>query len=93
MLTKLLSRAEMVASPEALAALTIVSIKLYELAKHLQKFQGHIVYSGDCTKHECDAAAVSQELGVNSTSVQELNNCLAHGALRTGACHHGCRCD
>ena len=123
MVTKLLSRAEMLASPEALAALrseadglrsvpvwdesnpreysevqkeakhsgakvhfgrlmTIVSIKFYELAKHLQKLKGRIVYRGDCAKDEYGAAAVYQELGANPTSVQGLNNCLAYGALQ-----------
>ena len=123
MVTKLLSRAEMLASPEALAALrseadglravpvwdetnpkeyadvqkeakssgakvhfgrlmTIVSIKFYELAKHLQKLKGRIVYRGDCAKDEYEAAAVYQELGANPTSVQGLNNCLAYGALQ-----------
>ena len=30
--------------------MTIVSIKFYELAKHLQKLKGRIVYRGDCAK-------------------------------------------
>ena len=98
-MTKLLSRAEMLASPKALAAvraeadglrsvptwdenhprefedvrsesrksgvkvhfgklMTIASIKFYELAKHLQKMKGRIVYRGDCAKDEEGAAAV-----------------------------------
>ncbi|CAE7497217.1 unnamed protein product [Symbiodinium microadriaticum] len=59
--------------------MTIVSIKFYELAKHLQKLKGRIVYRGDCAKDEYGAAAVYQELGANPTSVQGLNNCLAYG--------------
>ena len=119
---KLLSRAEMLASPEALAAIrseadglrsvpvwdeqrprefkdvqsearasgtkvhfgklmTIASIKFYELAKHLQKVKGRIVYRGDCAKDEEGAAAVYRELGANPTSVQGLNACMAYGAL------------
>ena len=122
MVTKLLSRAEMLASPEALAAvraeadglrsvptwdedhprefedvrsesrksgvkvhfgrlMTIASIKFYELAKHLQKMKGRIVYRGDCAKDEEGAAAVYRELGANPTSVQGLNACMAYGAL------------
>lgn len=93
MVTKLLSKAEMLSDPEALAAvraeadglvkagtwdlssvrekedvraeakrdgvsvhfgqlMTIASIKFYELAKHLQKMKGRIVYPGDCAKDE-----------------------------------------
>ena len=122
LVTKLLSRAEMLASPEALAAIrseadglrsvpvwdeqrprefkdvqsearasgtkvhfgklmTIASIKFYELAKHLQKVKGRIVYRGDCAKDEEGAAAVYRELGANPTSVQGLNACMAYGAL------------
>ena len=120
LVTKLLSRAEMLASPEALAAIrseadglrsfpvnalahskmfslklalvartkvhfgklmTIASIKFYELAKHLQKVKGRIVYRGDCAKDEEGATAVYRELGANPTSVQGLNACVAYGAL------------
>ena len=122
MVTKLLSRAEMLASPEALAAvraeadglrsvptrdedhprefedvrsesrksgmkvhfgklMTIASIKFYELAKHLQKMKGRIVYRGDCAKDEEGAAAVYRELGANPTSVQGLNACMAYGPM------------
>ncbi|CAE7750010.1 unnamed protein product [Symbiodinium sp. CCMP2592] len=93
MVTKLLSRAEMLSSPEALNAvkqeadglravpvwdetnpqeyasvqararrtgtkvhfgklMSIASIKFWELAKHLQKVKGRIVYRGDCAKDE-----------------------------------------
>ena len=96
MVTKLLSRAEMLASPEALKQeatglqdvgvwdsstvwekaevaaqarqsgikvhqvhfgqlMTIASIKFYELAKHLQKVKGRIVFRGDCAKDEAGA--------------------------------------
>ena len=120
--TKLLSPAEMLSSPEALAAvraeadglrsvpawdednpkkfedvrnesrksgvkarfgklMTIASIKFYELAKHLQKMKGWIVYRGDRAKDEEGAAAVYRELGGNPTSVQSLNACMADGAL------------
>ena len=122
MVTKLLSRSEMLASPEALSAvrkeaeglekagtwdlnsvreqadvrseakktgisvhfgqlMTIASIKFYELAKHLQKMKGRIVYRGDCAKDEHGSAAVYQELGANPTSVQNLNACIAYGSL------------
>ena len=122
MVTKLLSRTEMLNTPEALQAvreeaagleeggcwdkdtvrehadvkaearrtgvkvhfgqlMTIASIKFHELAKHLQKMKGRIVYRGDCAKDEMGAAAVYQELGANPTSVQGLNNCLAYGSL------------
>ena len=122
MVTKLLSRAEMLASPEALAAagaeadglrsvptwdennprefedvrsesrksgikvhfgklMTIASIKFYELAKHLQKMKGRIVYQGDCAKDQEGAAAVYRELGANPTSVQGLDACMAYRAL------------
>ena len=122
MVTKLLSRAEMLSTPQALDAvkaeadglikagtwsldsvrekedvraeakrtgvsvhfgqlMTIASIKFFELAQHLQKMKGRIVYRGDCAKDEHGAAAVSQELGANPTSVQGLNACLAYGSL------------
>ncbi|CAE7293066.1 GIP [Symbiodinium sp. CCMP2592] len=122
MVTKLLSRAEMLSSPEALNAvkqeadglravpvwdetnpqeyasvqaqarrtgtkvhfgklMSIASIKFWELAKHLQKVKGRIVYRGDCAKDEEGAAAVYRELGANPTSVQGLNACLAYGSL------------
>ena len=121
MVTRLLSRAEMLASPEALEAvrlatglekagawdlnsvreydqvaaearrssikvhfgqlMSLASVKFAELAKHLQKMKGRIVYRGDCAKDEHGAAAVYQELGANPTSVQGLNNCLAYGFL------------
>ena len=61
--------------------MTIASIKFYELAQHLQKMKGRIVYRGDCAKDEHGSAAVYQELGANPTSVQGLNACLAYGAL------------
>ena len=61
--------------------MTIASIKFFELAQHLQKMKGRIVYRGDCAKDEHGAAAVYQELGANPTSVQGLNACLAYGAL------------
>ena len=104
MVTRLLSRAEMLASPEALEAvrleatglekagvwdlnsvreydqvaaearrssikvhfgqlMSLASVKFAELAKHLQKMKGRIVYRGDCAKDEHGAAAVYQELG------------------------------
>ena len=118
MVTKLLSRAEMLSNPKALEAIraeadglvkagssvrekedvrkeakasgvsvhfgqlmTIASIKFYELADHLHKMKGRIVYRGDCAKDEHGAAAVYQELGANPTSVQRLNACLAYGSL------------
>ena len=115
--TKLLSRAEMLSSPEALQAvkaeadglvakgtwdlssvreqddvrseakatgtsvhfgqlMTIASIKFHELAKHLRKVKGTIVYRGDAAKDELGFAAVYQELGANPTSVQGLNATL-----------------
>ena len=55
--------------------------KFNELAKHLQKMKGRIVYRGDCAKDEEGAAAVYRELGANPTSVQGLNACMAYGAL------------
>ena len=122
MVTKLLSRAEMLSSPEALEAIrqeaaglrsvpvwdeenprefadvqaqarrtgtkvhfgklmSIASIRFWELAKHLPKVKGRIVYRGDCAKDEEGAAAVYRELGANPTSVQGLNACLACGSL------------
>jgi hypothetical protein len=122
MVTKLLSRAEMLSNPKALEAvkaeadglikagtwsldsvrekedvraeakrtgvsvhfgqlMTIASIKLYELAQHLQKMKGRIVYRGDCAKDEHGAAAVYQEVRANPTAVQGLNACLAYGSL------------
>eukprot|EP00435_Cladocopium_sp_Y103_P068276 s2538_g31.t1 len=118
MVTKLLSRSEMLSDPEAMKAvkaeadakcwdeasvrekdevrdeakksgvsvhfgqlMTIASIKFYELAKHLQKTKGRIVYHHDCAKDEHGAAAVYQELGANPTSVQGLNACLAYGCI------------
>ena len=122
MVTKLLSRAEMLSNPLALEAvkveadglikagtwsldsvsekeevraeakrtgvsvhfgqlMTIASIKFFELAQHLHKMKGRIVYRGDCAKDEHSAAAVYQELGANPTSVQGLNACLAYGSL------------
>ena len=61
--------------------MTIASIKFYELADHLHKMKGRIVYRGDCAKDEHGAAAVYQEFGANPTSVQGLNACLAYGWL------------
>ena len=61
--------------------MSIASIKFWELAKHLQKVKGRIVYRGDCAKDEEGAAAVYRELGANPTSVQGLNACLAYGSL------------
>ena len=57
--------------------MTKASIKFYELAKHLQKMKGRIVYRGD----EEGAAAVYRTLGANPTSVQGLKACVAYGAL------------
>jgi len=42
--------------------MTIASLKFYELADHLHKMKGRIVYRGDCAKDEHRAAAVYQEL-------------------------------
>ena len=127
LVTKLLSRSEMLSNPEALKAvkaeaeglvkagawdlnsvrefedvkseakankvsvhfgklMTIASIKFYELAQHLQKMKGRIVYRGDCAKDEYGAAAVYQELGANPTSIQGLNACLAYGSLPGNRC-------
>ncbi len=61
--------------------MTIASIKFYELASHLQKMKGPIVYRGDCAKDEHGSAAVYQELGANPASVQGLNACIACGTL------------
>ena len=61
--------------------MTIASIKFFELAQHLQKMKGRIVYRGDCAKDEHGAAAVYQEPEANPTSVQGPNVCLAYGAL------------
>ena len=62
--------------------MTIASINFFfELAEHLHKLKGRIVYRGDCAKDEHGAAAVYQELGANPTSVQDLNACLAYGSL------------
>jgi hypothetical protein len=61
--------------------MTIASLKFYELADHLHKMKGRIVYRGDCAKDEHRAAAVYQELGANPTSAQGLNACLANGSL------------
>ena len=61
--------------------MTIASIKFFELAQHLQKMKGRIMYRGDCAKDEHGAAAAYQELGANPTSVQGLNACLAYGTL------------
>ena len=61
--------------------MTSASTKFSELAKHLQKMKGRIVYRGDCAKDEEGAAAVYRELGANPTSVQGLNACMAYGAL------------
>ena len=43
--------------------MTIAPIKFDELAQHLQKMQGRIVYFGDCAKDENGVAAVYQALG------------------------------
>ena len=53
----------------------IQAIKFYELAKHLQKMKGRIVYRGDCAKDEEGAAAVYRGLGANA-------RCM-HGLRRT----------
>ena len=60
--------------------MTIASVKFFELAKHLQKMNGRIVYRGDCAKDEYGSAAAYQELGANPTSVQGLNACIAYMA-------------
>ena len=69
--------------------MTIASIKFYELAQHLQKMKGRIVYRGDCAKDEHGVAAVYQELGANPTSVQGLNACLVYGSLPGNAATAG----
>ena len=61
--------------------MTITSIKVYELAKHLQKMKDRIIYRSDCAKNEEGAAAEYRELGTNPTSVQGFNACMAYGAL------------
>ena len=61
--------------------MTIASIQFYELARHLQKMKGRIVYRGNCAKDEEGAAAVYRELGANPTLVRGLNVCMAYGAL------------
>ena len=66
--------------------MSIASIKFWELAKHLQKVKGRIVYRGDCAKDEHGAAAVYQELGANPTSVQGLNACIAYGSAPGNIC-------
>lgn len=66
--------------------MTIASIKFFELAQHLHKLKGRIVYRGDCAKDEHGAAAVYQEFGANPTSVQGLNACLAYGSLPGHRC-------
>ena len=127
MVTKLLSRAEMLANPKAVEKvkeeatsltdigtwdldsvqeydavkaeakaskvsvhfgrlMTIASIKFWELAEHLHKMKGRIVYRGDCARDENGVAAVYEELGANPTSVQGLNACLAYGSLPGHAC-------
>ena len=65
--------------------MTIASIKFYELAKHLRKMKGRIVYRGDCDKDEEGAAAVYRELGANPTSVQGLNTLSLPGNQTTTA--------
>eukprot|EP00435_Cladocopium_sp_Y103_P068964 s77_g32.t1 len=61
--------------------MTIASIKFHELAEHLQKIKGRIVYRGDCAKDEHGAAAVYQELGANPwRQVPELRT-EAYGTL------------
>lgn len=54
--------------------MTIASIKFFELAKHLQKMKGKIVYQGDCAKDEYGSAAAYP------TSVQGFNACIAYMA-------------
>ena len=66
--------------------MTISPIKFSELAAHLRKHTGRIVYRGDCAKDEYGAAAVYQELGANPTSVQGLNACVAYGSLPGNQC-------
>lgn len=126
MVTKLLSRAEMLANPKAIEQvkeegilnrywymgpriryreyesvkdeakaskvsvhfgrlMTIASKKFWELAEHLQKMKGRIVYR-DCARDENGAAAVYEELGANPTSLQGLNACLAYGSLPGHSC-------
>ena len=55
--------------------MTIASIKFWELAQHLQKMKGRIVYRGDCAKDENGAAAVYQELGANLSSRRRKGIC------------------
>lgn len=129
MVTKLLSRTEMLNDPAALAAvraeadglraahawdetsvrehadvkaeakssgvsvhfgqlMTIASIKFYQLAQHLQKKKGRIVYRGDCAKDENGVAAVYQELGANPTRFK----CMFSLWLHTWSQRHGRRC-
>ena len=61
--------------------MTIASIKFYELAQHLHKMKGRIVYRSDCAQDEHGAAAVYQEVGATPTSVRGLYGCLAYGSL------------
>ena len=66
--------------------MTIASRKFCELAKHLQKMKGRIVYRGDSAKDEDGAAAVYHELETNPTSAQGLNayEALPGNATTTG---------
>ena len=61
--------------------MSLASVKFEELAKHLRKMKGRILYRGDCAKDERGAAAVYQDLGATPASIQGLNNCLAYGSL------------
>ena len=61
--------------------MSIASQKFAELAEHLRKMKGRIVFRGDIGKDEYGAAAVYQDMAANPTSVQGLNSCLAYGSL------------
>ena len=61
--------------------MTICSIKHSELAQHLQKYKGRVVYRGDNAKDEHGALAIYQELAAHPTTIQTANASIAYGCL------------
>ena len=52
--------------------MTIASMKCYELAKHLRKMKGRIVYRGDCAKDEEGALAQTWRLSGSCDMIRKV---------------------
>ena len=63
--------------------MTIASIKFYELAKHLQKVKGRIVYRGDCAIQGLNACLAYGALPGNATSAADAIKAYVQALLKS----------